>query len=108
MLEDEFTVQVACKSDLITRGKADNLTWPEIEFPAWGESKIQMDKNVFGAVIVRKPWREFVAAFSSPALLMTADVELGAIVSPEIAQEALSLSPYLKVASIPNAGHNIR
>jgi N-formylmaleamate deformylase len=94
--------------DIIEKGKADNPTWPEIEFPAWAESKRQLDKNVFNSINVRKPWRDFVSAFKVPALLITADVGMGAIVSPEIAAEASSLSPFLQVASIPHAGHNIR
>lgn len=93
---------------IIAKGKKDNPTWPEIEFPAWAESKIQLDKNVFDSVIVRKPWREFVSLFTVPALLITSDVEMNAIVTSEIAQEATTLSQYLQVASVPNAGHNIR
>jgi pimeloyl-ACP methyl ester carboxylesterase len=94
--------------EIIAKGKAQNPNWPEVEFPAWAESKAQLDKNVFSTINVRKPWREFVKAFACPALLITADVEKGAIVSPHTAQEATKLSPYLQVAAIPNAGHNIR
>ena len=79
--------------EIIAKGKADNPSWPEEEFPAWAQSKLQLDVNVFDAVNVRKPWRELVKAFACPALLLTADVELGAIVSPETAQEATRLSP---------------
>jgi pimeloyl-ACP methyl ester carboxylesterase len=93
---------------VIVKGKADNPKWPDVEFPAWAQSKLQLDKNVFGAVNVRKPWREFVKAFACPALLLTADVASGAIISPETAKEATTLSPYLQVAAIPNAGHSIR
>jgi len=98
----------ASAEEILAKGKAENPTWPEVEIPAWVESKIQLDKNIFGTVNVRKPWREFVKAFTCPALLLTAEVEKGAIVSPQVAQEATRLSPYLQVAAIPNAGHNIR
>jgi N-formylmaleamate deformylase len=94
--------------EIVARGRAQNPTWSEVEFPAWAESKRQLDKSIFGVVNVRKPWREFVSAFTVPALLITADVELNAIVSPEIAQEAASLSPFLQVVTVPDAGHNIR
>jgi hypothetical protein len=33
---------------------------------------------------------------------------MNAIVSPEVAQEAASLSSNLHIAHVPNAGHNIR
>ena len=94
--------------EIVARGKADNPTWSEVEFPAWAESKRQLDKNIFGVVNIHKPWREFVSAFTVPALLITADVELNAIVSPALAHEAASLSPFLQVVPVPNAGHNIR
>ncbi len=94
--------------EIIAMGRTQNPNWPEIELPGWAESKRQLDKNIFESVNVRKPWRQFVAAFSVPALLITADTSLNAIVSAEHAQEATSLSPFLQVAAVPNAGHNIR
>lgn len=94
--------------DIIAQGKANSPTWSEIEFPAWAESKRQLDKNIFQVVNVRKPWRDFVSAFTVPALLITAVTKQGAIVTPAAAQEAVSLSPLLQVAPVPNAGHNIR
>jgi N-formylmaleamate deformylase len=94
--------------EIVALGKANNPAWPEVEFPAWAESKRQLDKHIFQVVNVRKPWREFVSAFTVPALLITAVTEQGAIVTPAAAQEAESLSPLLHVAPIPNAGHNIR
>ena len=94
--------------EIIAQGKTGNPNWPDIEFPAWAESKRQLDKNIFPRVSVRKPWREFVSAFTVPALLVTADVQKGAIVTPAAAQEAASLSPFLQVVQVPDAGHNIR
>ena len=40
--------------------------------------------------------------------MITADPELGAIVTPEIAQEAAGLLKEGKVVHIPDAGHSIR
>lgn len=65
-------------------------------------------QNIFESVNIREPWREFVSAFTVPALLITADVAMNAIVAPAVAQEAVSLSPFIQVAPVPNAGHNIR
>ena len=94
--------------EIVAMGKAFSPTWPEVEFPTWAESKRQLDTNVLSAVNVRKPWREFVAALTVPTLLITAEVALGAIVSPAMAQEAAALAPLIQVARIPDAGHNIR
>ena len=93
---------------MIAFGKTANPLWSDDEFPAWAASKQQLDKTIFEVVNIRKPWREFVSAFTVPALLVTADVTMNAIVSAATAQEAASLSPNLQIAHVPNAGHNIR
>jgi N-formylmaleamate deformylase len=103
-----LTLDEVSLSDIIARGKTNNPAWSEVEFPAWAASKRQLDKTIFEVINVRKPWREFVSAFTIPVLLITADVEKGAIVSPAVAEEAVSLSPLLQVAPVPGAGHNIR
>jgi pimeloyl-ACP methyl ester carboxylesterase len=54
------------------------------------------------------PWREVVRRIACPALLITADVAEGAIVTPEVAAEAVKLMPKGRVVHIPGAGHNIR
>lgn len=95
-------------AEVIAFGKEANPLWGEEEFPAWAASKQQLDKTIFEYVNVRKPWREFVSAFTVPALLVTADVTMNAIVSAATAQEAASHSPLLQIANVPNAGHNIR
>jgi N-formylmaleamate deformylase len=101
-------VEAVSLDDIIAQGKVNNPAWPEGEFPAWAESKRQLDKNIFKAARVQKPWREFVAAITVPTLLVTAEARKNAIVSPAVVQEAVSLSPFLQVARIPDAGHNIR
>ena len=45
---------------------------------------------------------------ASPTLLVTADVTMGAIISPEMGQKASELNPLIQVAEIPGVGHNIR
>jgi pimeloyl-ACP methyl ester carboxylesterase len=85
-----------------------NPLWAEEEFPAWAVSKKQLDKRILEIRSIRKPWRDFVVRLTMPALLITADVAMNAIVSPAIAQEAASLTPNLRIAHVPDAGHNIR
>ena len=43
-----------------------------------------------------------------PTLLITADPQKGALVTPAAAQAAQALNPLIQVAQIPGAGHNIR
>lgn len=94
--------------ELIAFGQASNPTWPEDEFPAWATAKQQLDKTILGALHMGKPWRDFVAALTIPTLLITAEPEQGAIITPALAQEAATRCAHLQVAHVPNAGHNIR
>ncbi len=100
---DQYT-----QEELIAKGHADNPTWPESELPAWAESKRQLDINLLATLRSHQPWRAAVAAIQSPTLLITAEVSRHAIVTSAMAQEAAALSPFIQVASVPNAGHNIR
>ena len=101
-------IETASLDNIIAQGKASNPAWQDVEFSAWAESKQQLDKNVFRAANVRRPWRECLSALAVPALLLTADVARGAIVTPEMAQEAVSRAPGLQVTHISGAGHNVR
>ncbi|MEZ4591996.1 MAG: alpha/beta hydrolase [Chloroflexota bacterium] len=94
--------------EVIAFGQASNPAWPEAEFPAWATAKQQLDKTIFGALHMDKPWRDFVSALAVPTLLITAEVERGAIITPALAQEATSRSAHLQIAHVPDAGHNIR
>ena len=53
-------------------------------------------------------WQSMVARIKCPTLLVIADHERGAILTPEMAAEAQGLCPTLEVAHVPGAGHNIR
>jgi pimeloyl-ACP methyl ester carboxylesterase len=94
--------------EIMARGQADNPDWPEIEMRPWAESKIQVDLNVFQVQDIWDDWRMVVRSLQVPTLLITADPEKGAIVTPEASQNAQALNPLLRVARIPGAGHSIR
>ncbi|HEU5090642.1 MAG TPA: alpha/beta hydrolase, partial [Roseiflexaceae bacterium] len=50
----------------------------------------------------------FLAQITCPALLITADTALGAIVDARAAEALRALVPQLQIAEIPEAGHSIR
>lgn len=93
-------------------GKELYPAWHADEFPAWAESKLQF--RPAGDWMKQLPravgrWREVAAAVSVPALLVCGgDSEGGAIVTPEIADEAQSLNPRVGVVRFEGAGHNVR
>ena len=84
--------------------------WPAEERPYWIEAKAQFSVDAFPDPPVPDMggWRETVRGLRCPTLLVTADVERGAIVSPEVAEEASRMNPNVRVVHVPGAGHNIR
>ena len=95
--------------ELIARCQADNPGWPQVEWRPWAESKKQFDMTTFQTKSVSQPdWPEVVSALGCPTLLITADPEKGAIVTPELAQKACALNGNLRVVRVTGAGHSIR
>ena len=52
-------------------------------------------------------WPATVRRITCPALLITADPALGALVTPESAAELQALAPQMRIAHIAGAGHSI-
>ncbi len=96
--------------EIEARARKNDPQWPEVEFYPWALSKQQFDPNFLAARAGRRrpDWRESAAKLTCPVLLITAEVERGAIVSPEAAQLAMQLNSRVQVAKIANAGHSIR
>ncbi len=96
--------------ELIEQARQGHPLWSEDELPAWAEAKRQVS-DVFlesfrGAT--EPPWLPLVERVTRPTLLVTADPELGAIVTPETAAQAHLLNPRIEVVRLSGAGHNIR
>jgi UDP-N-acetylglucosamine 3-dehydrogenase len=83
--------------------------WQEAELGPWAISKQLLSPYVVASPEPNpKPWREIAAEIAVPTLLITADTEKGAIVTPEVAEAAQALNPKIEVAHIGGAGHSIR
>lgn len=94
---------------LIAAGREERPTWAEIEFDAWANAKLQVSLAALQMIAELKPhWRETVANISCPVLLLTGDPELGGLVRPEVAAEAIRRCSHLKVVHLEGTGHNIR
>jgi pimeloyl-ACP methyl ester carboxylesterase len=97
MPADERTVKVA----------ALNPGWHALEIEPWAQSKTEVDMEVlkqFGR-LDRYPWREAFERMRCPGLLITGDPDKMAIVTPEIAAEALRLWPIGRLIHVGGAGH---
>ena len=93
---------------LLVRGRSDNPLWADEEFEPWVDSKLAVDTVSVPRLSETLNWRDPLAHMQCPALLVTGDPELGAIVTPEVAQEAVQLQPLVTVVRIAGAGHSIR
>lgn len=91
------------------RAAEERAQWPAADIPDWAEAKAQFNLAVLDHQNEpRPPWREIAAQITCPVLLVTADPERGAIITPAQAEEAIGLMRAARVAHIPGAGHNIR
>jgi N-formylmaleamate deformylase len=94
---------------LMDKCHADNPTWQEAELRPWAESKQQIDTNIVQTLPpIRFEWKEVVRRIVRPTLLITAEPEKGAVVTPEIARKAAKMNNYIRVTHLSGAGHNIR
>ena len=93
---------------LISVARSDNPTWSEEELGPWADSKLRVSAAFLAHGRLLQDWREALSRVSCPLLLITGDPERGAIVTPEIAEEARRLQPSLQVLQLRGAGHNIR
>ena len=96
----------------MARGRERSPSWAEEEFGPWADAKLQVSPK-FGMGGAARPgdqtdWRDLVPRITCPTLLVTADPDRGAIVTPEAAAEAAQLNPRLRVVRLSGAGHNIR
>lgn len=86
----------------------ERAAWPEIDRTFWADAKAQLNLDVLKEPNVPRPWRNTVRRITVPVLLITADTDRGAIVTPAAAEEAQTLWRTGTVVHISGAGHNIR
>jgi pimeloyl-ACP methyl ester carboxylesterase len=105
-----FDLKALSPEERIARGFAMNPNWTEEDVIPWADSKAQVHPDVLkhAGAIGSYPWREVISRIQCPILLITGDPALGAIVTPEVAQEAAHIWKNGEVVHISGAGHNIR
>ena len=102
-------LQQKTREELIAEQHAQSPSWSEDELGPWADSKLRLSLNVLQRRAAPPlDWPALAGAVGCPALLITADPALGAIVTPEGAEALQALMPKLRVAHIPGAGHSIR
>ncbi|NLD71725.1 MAG: alpha/beta hydrolase [Chloroflexi bacterium] len=95
------------QEELIARCRAESPTWPEDELAPWAEAKIMVSPRVAEiAASHHAPWRETARRIRVPALLVTGEPGK-AIVTPEVAREAVGLMAQGEELHVPGVGHCI-
>lgn len=104
-----LAMRQATPEELLARNRQESPSWSEAERGPWVTSKLQVKPQVVEFVLnPGTPWRELLPRIACPTLLITGDPALGAIVTPEVAAEALRLLPNGRHVHIPGVGHNTR
>lgn len=98
------------EAEVVEIGRADNPGWSDGEIIPWAQSKLQFNLATLQTPPGSFPnaWQDAARATTCPVLLITGEVERGALVTPAIASEFAELVPTGQVAHIPAAGHCIR
>jgi pimeloyl-ACP methyl ester carboxylesterase len=101
--------QALSEEQLIARGRAESPRWSPDTFAPWARAKLETSVRAFDWFA--EPATDFaavVAQIAAPALLVTGDPELGAIITAQGAAALQALNPRLGVAHFPGAGHCVR
>ena len=108
---EEFMKAIQGKSipELVALNRQESPTWPEAEREPWAQAKLQYQLKPFGEdYIDPAAGRHIISQITCPTLLLTADLDRGAITSPQAADELVAGLPQARHVHIPGAGHNIR
>ena len=102
-------LQNKTRDELIAEMRTQHPDWSEAELGPWADAKLRLHPRAatFDPTI-GIAWPELLPRITCPALLITADLDRGAMVSPERAAEMQQQLSQLQIAHIPGAGHNIR
>ena len=97
------------REELVEMIHLQSPSWQKGELGPWADSKLRFSFNILTAdEPAAVDWPATVRRITCPALLITADPEKGAIITPDVAQKAVQALPSLRVVRIQGAGHNIR
>ena len=100
------------REELLDGQRAEQPGWSEADLEPWADAKQRFSPNVLSVLdqdnAAGVDWHGTLQQVTCPALLITADPELGAIVTEESAATLKALVPHLQIAHVPGAGHNIR
>jgi N-formylmaleamate deformylase len=107
-----YRVKAQTREERIAAVREEHPRWSEEELGPWADSKDQLNLDVLKS----RPRRtdpfadpfEILQRITCPILLITGDIELGAITTPQVVEKAVSVWHDGQVLHIAGASHNIR
>lgn len=107
--DDLLHYQSLSRAATIAECHQNNPTWHIDELNAWAESRYQMSPDALVSILssMQGSWKELVSKITCPILLVTPDLKLGGIITPQMVAEASLLWKNGREAHIPGAGHSI-
>jgi N-formylmaleamate deformylase len=99
--------------ELLVQYRNDHPDWPEELVRPMCESKKQLDPTIVDTMVGRMnaqevDWLTTIQTITHPMLLFVGNLELGAIVTPEVVKRVHQLNPKVTIVTIPDVGHLIR
>lgn len=99
--------------ELLVEYRQENPNWSEEMIHLICQSKTQIDPTIVDIVSARMHakewnWQTTLQDVSHPLLLVTANPELGSIVTPEVVAKVRKLNSNVIIANVPDVGHLIR
>jgi pimeloyl-ACP methyl ester carboxylesterase len=99
------------RESLIAQRRQQSPTWSDAELGYWADSKLRLSPAALQmfqpSVQPHLDWKALAQQITCPALVLTADVPLGGLISEEGAAALKKLIPQLQVAHIAGAGHSV-
>ncbi|MCD6356073.1 MAG: alpha/beta hydrolase, partial [Anaerolineaceae bacterium] len=107
--EEIRAIKAHTRNEIIQIIRKKHPVWPDLFIPPSADGKILMSIDAVNIINnIDASWKEDLKQIACPILLITADVELGAIVTPEISANIQHLYPNVELLHIPGAGHSIQ
>ena len=102
-------VKSKSRDEVIALGHEQSPTWSDEEIGLWADAKLSLSLNALNFdPSGSAPWRETIARVKLPMLIIRADNDKGASVTPEAAAEASRINSLVESAYVPGVGHSVR
>ena len=107
--EDVRRLKQKSRDEIIALIHDKHPDWPEVFVGPAADGELLMSLDMIEIIRnINKTWKDDLAASICPILVITADVNLGAIVTPAISARIQKAHSNVSVRHIPGAGHSIQ